>query len=236
MKENSLNFLLEPTAADSPVISIGAFSIQNTKSQFIDLNKEVKSSINTNKTNKIISENFTNDADAIRITSIDKRAAEKKLILDLKTIKNLFEFLNNFLNSAKLYENFDSFSNCKVDFEKIVENGQEVISLVSKFDIKNLDPQKITEILQDFSNLFHFTSNAVLKCQNIKNDFYDLDKKIKEYFANEDLKVKLVGSLIMNEHLIRQKITVITEQCANGDYARCGDSTGELFALVFYVL
>lgn len=220
-KEKSINFLLEPIeGTDSPVISVGAFNLKNTRRDFIDISKEIK------------------NADAIRISSIDNKTAgtNKNKILDLKVIKNIFEFLNSFIEAAKFYENFDNISNCKVDFEKIAENGQEIISLVRKFDIKNLQPQEISDLLQEFSNLFHYASNAVLKCQNIKNDFLDLEKLIKDYLANEDLKLKFIGSLVMNEHLIIQKISDINKQCTNGDFVQCGSSSGELFALVFYVL
>lgn len=234
IKQKSFNFLLESEETDSPVISVGAFSLKNTKRDFIDFRKQLKNS-DINKLNASINDKFDN-SDAIKISEIKKSKAENKQILDLKLIKNIYEFANSFFTAAKFYENFDNISNCKVDFEKIAENGQELISLISKFDFKKLEPQKISELLQDFSNLFHYASAAVLKCQNVKSDILDLEKRVKEYLANEDLKFKFMGSLIMNEPLIKQKVEEINEQCSNGDYVKCGTSSGELFSLVFYVL
>jgi hypothetical protein len=234
-KEKSFNFLLELN--EFPSISVGAFSLKNKRSEFIDVNKITNNRKNIKKINSNIKEKFdsANANNAISISAIGNKEIENKQVLDLKTIKNIFEFANSFFEAAEIYKNFDNFSNCKIDFVKIAENGKDIISLIKEFDISRIDPQKITGLLHKFSHLFRFLSNAVLKCQNIKNDFLDLQKKVKDFLANEDLQLKLIGSLIMNEHLI-QTINDINEQCGKEDYIQCGKISGELFTLLFYIL
>lgn len=255
IKEKSLNFLLE--VAEIPVISVGAFSIKNTKKEFIDTskvnnaafdnlkkNKNVKKEKNENiekkeKINFLINKNFNsavNDNNAINISALLKSKNENKKNLDLKTIKSIFEFADGFFQAAKIYENFTNFSNCKLDFILISQNGKEIVELIKEIDLNKIELQKISELLKQFSDLFKYLSNTVITCQNVQKDFLDLENKIKKYLENEELQLKLIGSLIMNEHLIRQKVIEFTEQCRREDFSQCGKIGGELFALVFYVL
>jgi len=235
-KEKSFNFLLELN--ESPKISVGAFSLKNKRSEFNDDNKKTNIMKNIKKINSNYNEKFdyANANDAISISVIVNEEIENKPVFHLKTIKNIFEFGNSLFKAAEIYKNFDNFLNCKIEFVKFAENGKEFISLIKEFDISRIEPQKITGFLHKLSDLFRFLSNDVLICQNIKNDFLDLQKKVKDYKANENLQLKLIDSLIMNEHLISQKINDINEQCGKEDYLQCGKTSGELFTLVFYIL